>query len=702
MNRQSMSLAAVLVSLPIVAAGQTAPDTSEWECDSCAFPDGLYLDIDAGVGFVSDDDAYRFGDYRGFDDDSAIFIGGFDMDYWTDSGGYWKATGRDLGLDSRSLSLGGGRQGLYNIDLFYRNLPRQLFNTTLTPFSGFDTLSLPSTWVTSGSPAAMTQLNSSLMPVEIGHDRETLGFGLTFHPSTNLQYQLDYRHDERDGKRMRGASFLTQSALLPEPVDYSTDQVDASISYAGSRGQIAVNYYASLFNSKAQALTWDNPFTPFVSGATRGRIALPPDNQAHQLSLSGSYRLTDKTRLAATMAAGSLKQDELFLPFTINPSLTGTSLPAATLDGKVKTRKYNLRLTGRPDPKLRLQAEFDADDRDNQTPRNDYAVVESDVYSSGLRTNVPYSFQRTRFGVKGDYRLDRAVTLSSGYRYREIERDYQEVVDTDEQSTWFGVRIRPRDDNKVMEASVKFGHDEREGANYTMPDDPVTAQNPLLRKYNLADRDRDFVRVSVSATPTERVDVGLNFETADEDYESTTLGLLYSDSQRIDLDASVRLSDKAFVTLFYGRETIESEQNGSAAFGVPDWSAMVDDEIDTFSFGLRLPQLKDKFDVTLDYISSDASGRIGLIQTGSGLSDSFPELSTRLSSARLYADYQPDERYQVRFGYYYERLKTRDWALDGIAPDTLSSVLTLGAQSPNYTGGIFSLSFRYSLANGTQ
>ncbi|MBT8132039.1 MAG: MtrB/PioB family decaheme-associated outer membrane protein, partial [Gammaproteobacteria bacterium] len=411
MNRQSITLfAAVLVSLPIVAAGQNAPDTSDWECEFCTFPGGLYFDIDAGAGYVTDD-AYRFGDYRGFDDDHTIFIGSFDMDYWTNGGSYWEATGRDLGLDSRSLLLQGGHQGFYNIELLYSNLPRQLFDTTLTPFSGFDTLSLPSAWVSSGSTALMTELDSSLMPVKIGHDRETLGFGLTYHPSQRLQYQIDYRHDERDGNRIRGASFLTQSALLPEPIDYSTDLIDASVSYAGSRGQLAVNYYASLFNSRVPALTWDNPFGPIVPGATSGRIALPPDNQAHQVSLSGAYRLSDATRFSATIATGSLKQDEPFVPYTINPTLAGTSLPAANLGGKVKTKKYNVRLNSRLVPQFRVQAELDVDDRDNQTPRNDYATVESDVFASGLRTNVPYSFQRTRLSFKGDYRVDRAITL---------------------------------------------------------------------------------------------------------------------------------------------------------------------------------------------------------------------------------------------------------------------------------------------------
>ncbi|MDH3588600.1 MAG: MtrB/PioB family decaheme-associated outer membrane protein [Gammaproteobacteria bacterium] len=686
-----------LLGLPLIVAAQTAPDTSDWECGFCAFPSGLYFDLDAGAGYVTDD-SYRFGDYRGFDDEGAIFLGEFDLHYFGDEGRYWKALGRDLGLDSRSLSLEGGRQGRYNMALTYEKLPRQLYGQSQTPFSGFDTLTLPTTWITGSSTSSLTQLSNSLAPVSIGHERETLGLSLALVQSSHLEYQIDYRHEDRDGRGIHGGNFLSQVVLLPEPIDYATDEVDASIIYTGERGQARLNYNASTFNSKAHALVWDNPFNPLAPSATRGRAALPPDNQAHQLSLSGAVLLAPATRVSGMLAIGELEQDDPFVPYTINSMLAGTALPASALNGKVETRTFNLSVSSRLNKKLRVRANFDYDDRDNRTPRNDYAIVESDSFATGTRTNVPYSFQRTRARLRGDYRVDQKLTLSSGYRYREIERDFQEVRTTDEHSGWFGATLRQ--DKNLSSVSVKFGRDEREGSGYLMPGDPVTGQNPLLRKYNMADRDRDFVQASVTASPSDRVDLGLSVESSEDDYGSTRLGLLGSDSERVNLDASVRLSDNASLALFYGRELIESVQTGSATLPGVDWTAAIEDEIDTFSLGLRLPQINDKVDLGLEYLFSDSTGRIALSRTGASI-DSFPDLSSRLHSARLYADFRPNDRYTVRAGYYYERLSTRDWMLDGLAPDSLPSVLALGAETPNYTGGVFILSFRYSLANGS-
>ena len=248
-------------------------------------------------------------------------------------------------------------------------------------------------------------------------------------------------------------------------------------------------------------------------------------------------------------------------------------------------------------------------------------------------------------------------------------------------------------------ASLKAGHDERDGSAYQMPGDPVTGQNPLLRKYNLADRDRDFVNASVTVSPSDRVDLGLSLENADEEYDATVLGLLDSDSQRVSVDAAVRLSDNASVTLFYGREVIDSTQAGSSSFGAVDWTATSEDQIDTYSIALQLPQVHDKVDLGLEYFYSDSTGDIALRRSGVG-TDNFPELSSRLQSARIYADIRPNDRYTVRAGYYYERWRTSDWMLDGLMPDTIPAMLALGAETPDYSGGIFTLSFRYSLAGG--
>ncbi|NNF59727.1 MAG: MtrB/PioB family decaheme-associated outer membrane protein [Gammaproteobacteria bacterium] len=687
-----LAVFAVLLALP--ANSQDAPDTSKWECRFCPIPGGLYFDFDVGAGYVSED-AYRFGNYRGFDGDGAIFLGDLDLRYWSRGGSYWELVGRDLGLEARELAFQWNSPDV-RFSLMLDQLPHQLYGQSVTPFAGIDTLSLPAGWVSGGSTAAMTGLADSSNPVRIGHERESVRFDLlVLDPSDWLRYEINYRRAKRDGRGIHGGSFISQSTLLPEPIDYATDEIDVAVIYTGDRANARIAYYASMFDSQPLALTWDNPFNALAAGASQGRAAMPPDSEAHQLSLSGAVRLTPTTRLSGLLAVGRLEQNETFLPYTINATLAGALLPASSLGGEVDTRRFNLRLNTRPNRRLRLRADINVDDRDNSTPRNDYAVVESDLFAAGIRRNVPYSFKRSRARLRGNYKLNRELTLSSGYRYREIERDFQEVQSTEEHGGWFGATLRQTE--KISAMSVKFGQDERKGSDYLLPGDPVTAQNPLLRKYNLADRDRQFVQASISAAPSERVDVGFSFESAEEDYNRSVIGLLTSDSQRVNIDGAWQLGEAASLSLYYGRELIESQQAGSAGFASRDWVATVEDEIDTVSIALRWPQLREKIDFGLEYLYSNATGRIALSRTAAPL-DNFPDLDVSLRSARLFADIRPNDRYSMRIAYYHERLTTDDWMLDGLAPDTLQSLLALGAESPQYSGGIFSLSFRYSLA----
>ncbi|NNF17180.1 MAG: MtrB/PioB family outer membrane beta-barrel protein, partial [Gammaproteobacteria bacterium] len=101
-----------------------------------------------------------------------------------------------------------------------------------------------------------------------------------------------------------------------------------------------------------------------------------------------------------------------------------------------------------------------------------------------------------------------------------------------------------------------------------------------------------------------------------------------------------------------------------------------------------------------EYFYSDSSGDIAL-RNGALAAQAFPQLHARLQSAHLYADIPAGQQFDLRLSYYYERLSTSDWALDGLLPDSLPAMLSLGATSPDYAGAILSVSFRYHFAKDT-
>ena len=75
-NDKLRTVVAIAATLLFPAATLAQVDTSEWKCEYCPFDDGYRAEVDAGVGYVSDD-AARFGNGTGQDAKEAyVDLGG--------------------------------------------------------------------------------------------------------------------------------------------------------------------------------------------------------------------------------------------------------------------------------------------------------------------------------------------------------------------------------------------------------------------------------------------------------------------------------------------------------------------------------------------------------------------------------------------------------------------------------------------------
>ena len=147
-------LLTVLATLSAPGAGQTAPDTSKWKCELCKFEDGVSGTVEAGGAYVSDSSA-KFGEYNGLGQEGGYFIGDLNARFRGKDAAYWNVDAANLGLDTRSLNVEGGRQGRYKVLLDYQELPHFVSDSTQTPFlgNGGASLTLPA-----GYPANTTAL----------------------------------------------------------------------------------------------------------------------------------------------------------------------------------------------------------------------------------------------------------------------------------------------------------------------------------------------------------------------------------------------------------------------------------------------------------------------------------------------------------------------------------------------------------------
>ena len=672
-------------------AGQAPVDTSQWKCEACKFEKGLSGTLDLGVGDVSQKSS-KFGEYNGLDKKGAFVIGDGAVRSRGEDGAYWNLNASNLGLHTRFLDAEGGRQGSYKLLFKYDEVLHALSDSAQTPFNGNggSTLTLPA-----GFPAATTAampLAGTLQQVDLGTQRKRLGVGASWTPMSDWEYAVNFRREAREGTKRTAGAFFVNSAQLVEPVDFLTHQMDASASYTGAKWQAKLAYYGSTLRNGNDSLNWQNPFSflPGFPGAGSGQIALPPDNQFHQVLASAGYQFSDSTRASADIAVGRMTQNDGFLAATQNTTLAVPGLPRSSLDGRAATLDANLKLSSAVTDRLRLGAAYIYNDRDNQTPQALYSMVSTDMFAGAPRTNLPYSFTQEKLKLSADYKAWAGTKLFAGFDSDARKRTFQEVDSSHEDTLWGKISSRILD---KADLSLKFAHGERRNSGYQVVPGIAPPENPLLRKYNMASRTRETVAARADISLAENVNLGLGLDTSNDDYRDSTIGLLSGRDMNVNGDLSVAFTQDTSLHLFANHQEIKSRQAGSQIFATPDWTGENKDKIDFFGIGLKHVAIKDKLDIGADYARTRSKGEI--IVSNGLLGPAFPDLSTTLDSLKLYATYRLKDNWSLQASYWYERYDTKNWMLDGVAPGTIPNVLNFGEQAPRYSVNVLRLALRY-------
>ena len=398
-----------------------------------------------------------------------------------------------------------------------------------------------------------------------------------------------------------------------------------------------------------------------------------------------------RTVIGFLVASGRGEQNADFLPYTINPNLVTAALPSSNLDAQVDTLNYAFTVTSKPLDKLRVKFAYRYDERDNTTPISDWDRVIVDVINSGeVEQNVPYSYDRLHTIVSGTYTISPKLRLSAGYERKEMNREYQEVAEQTTDLGWGQIRWRP---TAWLDLRAKGGTSQRGIDRYNDTIAVSLGQNPLMRKYNLAYRYREFGELVAAISPLEMpVSFSASVLFADDDYKESLVGLNGSEEFRATADVSWAVTESASVYLVYGLDRIDAHQTGAEQFGFWDWSAFHEDDFDHVGVGMSWRPSDSKFDFSFDYNRGNGQTKIALDSLSGGPS-SLPDLESTLDSAQAEASYAFSDRLAGTFHLRYERFELKDWAM--VSQTTLPAVLTLGAQPYDYDVYAVGIGVRY-------
>jgi MtrB/PioB family decaheme-associated outer membrane protein len=605
-------------------------------------------------------------------------------------------------------------------------------------------------------------LGDSVHLIDLGTQRETGAAGLNVYLSERTKARFEFQLDDKDGSILTGAAIGDRPprsvvVQLPEPIDFTTYDFAFFLEHFNDNFQVDGSYRYSMFKNDMEQMSWNSLFyaadffcasNPECAGAadfdrvrqgnsreyaTTGAMALSPDNTLHNIALNGSIGLPWRSRLSATVAYARMEQDETLLPFATS-DFGGAlpELPRASADAQIDTTMANLAYAINPLRRLSLKLQYRYYDLDNDTEQDVWQYFTQDTDSSPFkneRINIAYDLERQDFGVDASYYLGKAGTARFAYEREEIERPQREVKETDEDIFKFSYRVSPFRWATFMagytrgdrDGSVYDGEITRQSyafdpfANAEDHDNPLLgfSNAPGLRKFDVADRQRDEVDISLSLLPADSVNINLRYNYRNNDYggtvpttittwdstalafvtasiDPTLLGLLEDETNRYAVEVSFSPTDKLSAFGFYSRDDIQNKQRGRFldennrinGIGSKDWQdttgaflwdATIEDDTDTIGAGVNYAAMEDRLDLNADFTYSNGDVGIRYVPGAAIAEDDttsikdYAEWSSpvdaefELNTVRLGLDYVLTEHLTLGLSYTFETYTVRDW-----------------------------------------
>lgn len=650
--------------------------------------------VSVGLGAVSGDSKDRaiFGQYTGMRKNSGYGLFDIDLVKRENVTGTWTTfTGRNLGLDNRELGFSQQKQGDWKYYVEYGELVRNYSNTINTGVTGIGTANLTVTALGTpgGGAAALAAAQGTGSNIDLKTTRTSLGFGLDKWLTPILQLEASFKNEKKDGARMWGKGITCSATsgygctasygallMLPEPISSSTKQFEAKLNYAGEKLTLSGGYYGSFYindfgslNVSVPGNLW-NPDGSLHNLSAAGNnirnllqlpMALPPDNQAHQLSLTGTYAFTPTTRGTFRFARTRATQKESF------DSMGLTGSPRGALDAVVDTTLAQFGLTARPMPKLSLLANLRYEQKSDKTPIDWYRTA---------NTNSPGSHTKISGKLEASYQLpDRyRATVGIDYDMRDLGRPTG-TNDTSGQATALrakndeiGYRAELRRSmSETFSGAVGIGHSRRNGSRWmqafngpapTVPEGTLQGTGFGLFPLLWMDNTRDKLKLSANWDPTERLSLQFMTEaSADHYYAPTMRGARDGATRVIGLDSMYTVTEKWKLTGWFSRsDTIMDINGGSGAY-----SEGMRQLNHSLGLGFRGAPTG-KIDIGGDVVFSYETNRYGQGVIGNSTQpNALPAVAYRQTSLKLFGKYALEKNADIRLDLVHQRYFTNEW-----------------------------------------
>jgi MtrB/PioB family decaheme-associated outer membrane protein len=609
------------------------------------------------------------------------------------------------------------------------NIGAQMFNAGGTV--GFPTIpSTPTAASLAKTNAIGTIINANVHPTDIGIVRDTAAVEYRYTPNDNWDIKANYSRVTRTGSQVDSVLFTdtnTGSRVdVAKPVNDTTQNFGVNGEYIGTSawGQkfnAMVGYMGSVYKDSFADYTVQNSFCNGAvcagngnTTATQAMMSTPPDNSMNGVSGTIGADLPLNSRYMGTVSYSGMRQNQQFLPFSINPVVLAggglannlATLPAQSLNGEINTLLVNNVVTSQITSDLKTKLSYRYYDYDNQTPQlqiADWAIADA-TSAKGFTNNyapvdpLMVGYIKQNGAAEATYRPVNSVNLGASYGVEHYDFTRFDALSTTEgtvklygdwkPATWVTAR-----------ASASYG--ERRASDYDylgnvgMFQWPVpkaisgatltgwpnsTNYSEAYRQFYLDDRNRSQAKFQIDIDVIRGLTVTPTINIRNDGFLLTQnqLGLTKDDSTAAGLElAYAATPDLKFLFSYMNEQrnqqtlsssTILAPYTTATAYTCPtpttcqEYMANINDRVNTFIVGVNYAFIPQRFELGLNYTLSmgkdsspltyqNGTGPVLAAGQPSSLGTQFPDVNTTFQRLEATAKYTLDPDFVHSMGW---------------------------------------------------
>ncbi len=648
-----------------------------------------------------------------------------------------------------------------------------------------------------GQKSVQQIINENVHTINVGLQRDRKEINYRWTPSEQWDFRANFSSEHRYGNEEQGFLWSTGTstpmAAVAAPVDDVTNNASLSAEYSGlspwgMKWNGMLKYDLSIYTDRYNSFTAENPFggpgSPVggltncpVTSATAapncygvGQMGTSPSNGSNAVMAQIGMDLPwfKSSRFVSTFQYNKMTQNEAFIPMTINQlglngnyAITGgtvalASVPRGSLHGEIDTLLSNNVLTTNFSSTLKNKLSYRYYSNTNNTPAmtltnwivNDAAIAAG----TGSVGGGSYSPHTTLFSsYKKQNAADELVWSPTGwatigansaweqYRYSQyaanITNEYKEkLFGQFKLGEWGNLRL---DDSFSTRRYNSYNWQSFVGNIMLAGVSPTATgfvENPYLRQYNIANRNRNTGNIYLDiTTPISGLTVTPTAGYRWDDYptdktllaaNNTQLGLTSDHNLNLGLEADWQINSRVSLMGSYTFERIMQNMIGTstsstAPASLTMYNSKTSENVHTLmaaaTFQIIPDQLVLKLSATHE-LATDAQvtgpmpgcQAINNAGTGCGIvspgNPAFPATNTHFDRLDAKLSYKIDnETFLHQFGlsdaflqlhYQYERNHVTNWQSSGMSPymySTLNSSTTafrdmifMAGTNPNY------------------